>query len=805
MSTGRPPSQPNRFHYPQYANQQPPESPAGYAHPSQYLQNQQQFPPHPSIRLPSNVKLSARQVPLGVGVSPPPVRYEGPQRAQQRPAGTGVLVQDFRFPTVPPIPGSSQAKSKQELSQSPGRRDNMHESYMSSVLDDFATPGTTPGSRSRGFPTPKRYSGSVYAESEALGVDERFDQGITSQESSRSNSPDNSPQVVRQASMGKRARPAVTTIKNRNSQLGHDKPEDGPGATATNRAATMNALSAAVAAGVTNKATQYQSEIPGSRGYTPVRMPFDASPPASPSADREYLQTPKSPSTIATTKMFEQTPGTSHSRQSTNPLLGLGIEQPSMSDKVPPSRRPPRLDMNAVRDAEQRGSTTSLAELIKRATRVAANLDRGKTASRLGMLDMWGSTDKLNGNNRHSTMSDMISAFPAPAVGGTPTTRRDGAWPLGEKGEAYASTSDLSKGQLTKRRRKCCGLSLPIFFTVLVVIIILIAAAVLIPIFLILVPKQHAKDNTCASRHPCQNGGTSIVSQNTCVCVCSNGFTGSQCETPGNAQDCMTSTVRDGANEYKNATMGSSVVPALSDAQNQFNIPLNVSTILSLFSTNNLSCTSENSLMDFNSTSESTKTRRFVIIPSLEPPSDGFASVDQSPAAPLVSKRTGAVGELQLERRQDGATVGTSNGIVFQATSATSIGAVSTPSASIGTDVSTITSISGTASATAASDSGSSAPSVTSDGNTSGPSSTVTDEDAGFARVVVLYVIQQSQTMDVAVKAQEQLESFFQQQTQGNSSTTVELGEGNQRFTADFDALSITMGNGQVIGGKSKD
>ncbi len=79
----------------------------------------------------------------------------------------------------------------------------------------------------------------------------------------------------------------------------------------------------------------------------------------------------------------------------------------------------------------------------------------------------------------------------------------------------------------------------------------------------------------------------------------------------------------------------------------------------------------------------------------------------------------------------------------------------------------------------------------------------MTDRDVGFARVLVLYVMQQSRTVDVAVKAQEQLESFFQQQTQGNSSTTVEVGEGNQRFTADFDALSITMGNGQVIGGKS--
>lgn len=55
---------------------------------------------------------------------------------------------------------------------------------------------------------------------------------------------------------------------------------------------------------------------------------------------------------------------------------------PTMSDKRPGGRKPPRLDMGAVRNAEARGSLSSLSDLIKRATKLASNLDRGKTASR---------------------------------------------------------------------------------------------------------------------------------------------------------------------------------------------------------------------------------------------------------------------------------------------------------------------------------------------------------------------------------------------------------------------------------------
>jgi hypothetical protein len=265
-------------------------------------------------------------------------------------------------------------------------------------------------------------------------------------------------------------------------------------------------------------------------------------------------------------------------------------------------------------------------------------------------------------------------------------------------------------------------------------------------------------------------------------------------------------TLSDGSVQYKNATIGLSVLPSLSDAQSRFDIPLNVSTILSLFSSNNLSCTSENSLADFNSTSAATKSKRFVILPGLEPDRDGSAPLQTNPAAPKVSERAVAVNPAQLEKRQNGETIGTSNGIVFQATTATSIGAISTPSVPIGSDVSTVTSVAGTTSAagSAATPTSSSAdPSATSSASSSNSSSTVTDEELEFARIVVLYVLQQSRTVSVAVNAQEQMESFFSTQTSGNASSTVDVGTGNLRLTADFNAFTITTGDGQVIGGKS--
>jgi hypothetical protein len=64
---------------------------------------------------------------------------------------------------------------------------------------------------------------------------------------------------------------------------------------------------------------------------------------------------------------------------------------PTMSEMRPGARRPPRLNINAVREAEARGSLTSLSDLIKRATKLATNLEHGRTASRNDLLNVGGS------------------------------------------------------------------------------------------------------------------------------------------------------------------------------------------------------------------------------------------------------------------------------------------------------------------------------------------------------------------------------------------------------------------------------
>lgn len=57
-------------------------------------------------------------------------------------------------------------------------------------------------------------------------------------------------------------------------------------------------------------------------------------------------------------------------------------------------RRPPKLDINAARDQEVRGSLTSLPDLIKRATRLAAMIDNGKRpGSRLNILNDFSDAD----------------------------------------------------------------------------------------------------------------------------------------------------------------------------------------------------------------------------------------------------------------------------------------------------------------------------------------------------------------------------------------------------------------------------
>jgi len=105
---------------------------------------------------------------------------------------------------------------------------------------------------------------------------------------------------------------------------------------------------------------------------------------------------------IKTTGTEEPAPVTAYNAVGANAMLGAyaaasslqpGNTTPSRTpspgfSRLSAIRRPPRLDIDAVRDAEARGSLTSLPDLIRRATRLAAMMDRGKRpASRIALDD----------------------------------------------------------------------------------------------------------------------------------------------------------------------------------------------------------------------------------------------------------------------------------------------------------------------------------------------------------------------------------------------------------------------------------
>ncbi|KAK6368888.1 hypothetical protein LTR64_007046 [Lithohypha guttulata] len=481
---------------------------------------------------------------------------------------------------------------------------------------------------------------------------------------------------------------------------------------------------------------------------------------------------------------------TPSSHMSAHPIVGA--DNLGMNSRIPVEKRPPKLDINAVREAEKRGSMTSLSDLIRRATRLASNLDRGRTASSLGHLNMFGSTDQLPTTRvRNSTYSDIMAAFPPPAdrVGTPAGNRPNTMWPLGEK-KFLASKSSLGRTAEPQRepKRLCCGLSPPMFALVLVVVVLLVAAAVLVPIFLIVViPRQHktVNLNDCPSTSSCRNGGVSVVSNNACSCVCTDGFTGSDCTTEQDPE-CVTASLADGSRIYENATVGSSILPVLQKQQQPFGVSLNTTTILSTFARYNLSCTSENSLVDFGFQNAEQRTRRFVVLPGIMSHDSHIPTLDMPPSELQEHRADVFMDDLQpaaerlqilpsptLHARQDGTQ--SANGIVF-ATS-TQIPTAPTVTASV-----TPVSSAGTATSTSAQ-----------------PTRTIaaTDQQLEFAATVVLYVLQHHE-ISVAVNASRAIRASFQSSNLNNQ--TVQVVGGTQSLSANFDTFQITYTNGTVIG-----
>ena len=157
------------------------------------------------------------------------------------------------------------------------------------------------------------------------------------------------------------------------------------------------------------------------------------------------------------------------------------------------------------------------------------------------------------------------------------------------------------------------------------------------------------------------------------------------------------------------------------------------------------------------------KSKRFYIVPEEEPirgKSESHAPVPTA-RAEMIAPKNG---------KRDPQTVGTSAGIVFQQSSTT------TPTAS-----QTIVSIV------------SSTPS-----STPSEESAVSEDTMDFARIAVLFVLEQTSNLHAAIQAQQSIGDLF---LQSNVSSTLPLNFRGLNVTAYFDSFALSFGNGTVLGG----
>nr|POE90061.1 hypothetical protein CFP56_20528 [Quercus suber] len=432
----------------------------------------------------------------------------------------------------------------------------------------------------------------------------------------------------------------------------------------------------------------------------------------------------------------------------------LPLPAPGFSGRQGDSRnRPSHLNADSIRSAEARGSLTSLPDLIRRATKLASNLDRGRTASRLGIHPV-GAEDEKRGSDRYSTgLSDIIASFPSPAAATPPLSRAGKVrhsltnWSTRHRHSELGSASASEAGSAGRKpRTKYCGLTLRNFILLGILLFLLLVAAVVVPVVLIVLPRQRHRTTPdpgnsqlaqCQTTLPCANGGATTYTNGVCGCICINGFTGSRCDS-ASQQGCTMTSV----GSMDNATVGSDIPRIVSNAPRAFGIPLDAQTLLGLFAAADLSCNAENALVTFTNVVQ----RDLATMPMLERRDDQTSS-SKDPAA-------------------------TSNGITK-----------STPSA-------TSTSSSSSSSTSSSSSSAIASPSATTN------STTTTD----FARAAVLYIFQSSGTLAAAIAAQSNLQDSFDNRTSATGAplqrANLSLADG---FTCDLDARQLRWGNGTVV------
>ena len=238
---------------------------------------------------------------------------------------------------------------------------------------------------------------------------------------SRRGDHDEGSNLVRQASLGKRHKPALTTIKSDDGAQDRGaksanvlRSTDVPKSSEAGKDVMAGATAGAFAAGLSspNPSEDIVSPTDSFGGGTVL---LDASS-SNVSSDRTGTEI----SNVSGKTDLKERPSPALDPRVREIMGGLqrggalqqGVPEPVTSPLAGVStRRPPPLNIDAVKKAEARGSLTSLPDLIRRATRVASNLDKGRTASRLGMLDIAGPSGSPHLQNRSRKLLPLFFRF----------------------------------------------------------------------------------------------------------------------------------------------------------------------------------------------------------------------------------------------------------------------------------------------------------------------------------------------------------------------------------------------------------
>jgi hypothetical protein len=291
-----------------------------------------------------------------------------------------------------------------------------------------------------------------------------------------------------------------------------------------------------------------------------------------------------------------------------------------------------------------------------------------------------------------------------------------------------------------------------IFILICIALFIVVILAVLLPVFLVAVPREKA-NSTCAEKNPCENGGVSVSGGTECSCVCSNGYTGSQCNIAGDGS-CTTALIDNGSN----ATMGSALPALFEQSKEKFGITLDPVTIMALFSMNDVSCKTENALVAFSDvTSENTsKARRSVHLIA-----DSVPSVPRTDPTPVLAVRSEA----------------TMNGILYDDSSATATPKPTQTESSMSSSTSV------------------GIQSTSTEANASKSTATgVPEHVVGFSRVAVLYILQKTGSLDSALSSEEDIQGYLLDSYANTTHPSMRVGA----FDVDFEKLTITLPNSTV-------